>query len=41
MTIEEHYDKRSSSYDSTFDMLYFKGFDDVGEHSSCVPYINP
>ena len=27
MTIEEYYDKRSSSYDSTFDMLYFKVFD--------------
>jgi hypothetical protein len=27
MTIEEYYDKRSSSYDSTFDMLYFKLFD--------------
>jgi len=25
--IEEYYDKRSSSYDSTFDMLYFKVFD--------------
>ena len=27
MTIEEYYDKRSSSYDSIFDMLYFKVFD--------------
>ena len=27
MTIEEYYDKRSSSYESTFDMLYFKLFD--------------
>lgn len=27
MTVEEYYDKRSSSYDSTFDMLYFKVFD--------------
>jgi len=29
MTIEEYYDKRSSSYDSTFDMLYFKVFDAI------------
>jgi len=27
MAIEEYYDKRSSSYDSTFGMLYFKLFD--------------
>jgi len=27
MTIEDYYDKRSPSYDSTFDMLYFKVFD--------------
>lgn len=40
MTIEEHYDKRSSSYESTFDMLYLV-FDNVGEHSFCVLYINP
>ncbi|MBE0520108.1 hypothetical protein IBX35_03595, partial [Candidatus Bathyarchaeota archaeon] len=29
MTIEEYYDKRSSCYDSTFDMLYFKVFDAI------------
>lgn len=40
MAIEEHYDKRSSSYDSTFDMLYFEVFDNVGEHSFCALYIN-
>jgi hypothetical protein len=32
MVIEEHYDKRSLSYESTFDMLYFEVFDNVGEH---------
>lgn len=29
MAIEEYYDKRSPSYDSTFDMLYFKVFDAI------------
>ena len=29
MAIEEYYDKRSSSYDSTFDCLYFKIYDAI------------